>query len=193
MTVSTNSFQKIMDTAEALIQEKGCRQMTLQDIIRSSGLSKGAIYHYVSSKDELLGLVLKSRVEKANQRFNEAANDPNSSGLEKPLRAIAEGMARASSYENVTNKIFIYLLSQMDQPKVAELVEEIHDYTLRTCSSWIEAGKKAGFIPAESDSAKLAESLILFMYGMRTHSAATRRNNSITVEELVQFMRRTLS
>jgi len=194
MTAATTaSFQKILDAAETLIQDKGCRQMTLQDIIRETGLSKGAIYHYVSGKDELLGLVLKARVEKANQRFYEAVHDPSSSGLGKPLQTIAQGMASGSSHENVTNKIFIYLLSQMDQPKVAEMVSEVHEFTLRTCTEWIEAGKRAGYIPAEADSERLAESLITFMYGMRFKSAVTRRDSELSIEELIGFMRRTLS
>lgn len=190
---TTSSLQKILDTAETLIQEKGCRQMTLQDIIRESGLSKGAIYHYVTGKDELLGLVLKSRIEKVDRRFQETVRHPETNGLEKPLQAIAEGMASATSYENVTNKIFLYLLSQMDQPKVAEIVEEVHDYSMRTSAEWIEAGKRAGFIPKEADSMRLADSIVTFMYGLRMKSAATRRDNEVTVEDLVSFMRRTLS
>ncbi|WP_175471903.1 helix-turn-helix domain-containing protein [Paenibacillus naphthalenovorans] len=42
-----NTFQFILSTTEQLIKEKGCQQTTLQDIMERTGLSKGAIYHYV--------------------------------------------------------------------------------------------------------------------------------------------------
>ncbi|WP_027091726.1 TetR/AcrR family transcriptional regulator [Cohnella thermotolerans] len=193
MSAASASFQKIMDTAEALIQEKDCRQMTLQDIIQRSGLSKGAIYHYVSGKDELLGLILKSRVERANKRFDEAVRDPGSSGMEKPLRSIAEGMLQATRYDNVTNKIFTYLLSQADQPKIAAVLDEVHEFTLRTCASWVETGQRSGYIPAEADGRKLAESLLTFMYGMRVQSTIKREAFRVTEDELIRFMSRTLS
>ena len=57
------SFQNILLTTEELILEKGCRNTTLKDIIERTGLSKGAIYHYVASKDELFGLILKTKIE----------------------------------------------------------------------------------------------------------------------------------
>ncbi|TVY10912.1 TetR/AcrR family transcriptional regulator [Paenibacillus cremeus] len=193
MTNPSSSFQAILDAVETLIHEKGCRQMTMQDIIQRTGLSKGAIYHYVTGKDELLGLVMKSRIEIANERFSQAVNHPQSYGLQKPLQSIAEGMIRATSYANVTNKIFIYLLGQMDQPKVAEIVRDVYEFTLQTCSAWIEVGKKAGFIPAEADSNKLADSLLTYMYGLRVQSTVMQQDSQVTVEELIRFMTRALS
>jgi AcrR family transcriptional regulator len=193
MTAATSSFQTIMETAAALIEEKGCRQTTLQDIIKRTGLSKGAIYHYVKSKDELFGLVLKSRIESINQRFNEAVHSPGTPGLERPLQMIADGMIRSTSHADVTNKIFIYLLSQTDQPDVAETVKEVYGFTLKTCGAWIDAGKRAGFIPETADGGKLAESLVTYMYGMRVQSAITRQPSPMTVQDLIRLMTRTLT
>lgn len=70
----TSSFQLILDTAEQIIQEKGCRQTTMQDIIDRSGLSKGAIYHYVSGKDELFGLILKAKMDQMNDSFKQSVS-----------------------------------------------------------------------------------------------------------------------
>ena len=63
----------LLDTTKQLILEKGCAATTLNDIITRSGLSKGAIFHYVKSKDELFSWVLKERLEEINRRFFEAA------------------------------------------------------------------------------------------------------------------------
>lgn len=193
MTTANQTFQTIMDTAQTLIQEKGCRQTTLQDIIRETGLSKGAIYHYVSSKDELLGLILKSRVEQMNARFTDVVNRPQPTGLEDPLQLIAEGMGRTSNHQDVTNKIFIYLLSQMDNPKVAEIVQQVYDYTLQTCTRWIEIGQMHGVIPSEVNRGATAEMLVMMMYGLRVQNTIAQQPSRFTTQDLAAFMRKTLS
>ncbi|MFC0211047.1 TetR/AcrR family transcriptional regulator [Paenibacillus chartarius] len=193
MTTRNTTFHTIMDATEKLIKEKGCRQTTLQDIIRETGLSKGAIYHYVSSKDELLGLILKSRIEQINERFTEVVNDPRRSGLGDPLQLIAEGMVQSSNHQNVTNLIFIYLLGQMDNPKVAEIVQEVYGYTMQTCTRWIEIGKLHGVIPAEVESGITAEMFAVILYGLRVGSTITQKPSPFTSEDLAAFMRRSLS
>ena len=194
MTTSVNaSFQIIMDATEASIQEKGCRQTTLQDIITRTGLSKGAIYHYVTGKDELLGLLLKSRVMRINAHFTEMTNSPQSSGLANPLQLIAEGMLNSTSHSDVTNQIFIYLLSKMDNAKVAKIVQEVFAFTLETCVNWIEVGQTHGVIPESLDGAKVAERLVAFLYGMRVQNTINQKMSRMTVEDLVAFMTRSLS
>ena len=45
---------KIISSAAKLFSERGYDETTLQDIMKLSGLSKGAIYHYFKSKQEIL-------------------------------------------------------------------------------------------------------------------------------------------
>ncbi|MDY0393918.1 TetR/AcrR family transcriptional regulator [Virgibacillus halophilus] len=77
----------LLDTTKDLVQEKGCNNMTLNDIIKRTKLSKGAIYHYVRSKDELLALVLQERMEKINDRFFEKVNEGKKE-FEGPMKEI---------------------------------------------------------------------------------------------------------
>jgi len=49
--------QKIIDTAADLFQKKGYSSTTLDDVAKELGVSKAAIYHYVSRKDELLSII----------------------------------------------------------------------------------------------------------------------------------------
>lgn len=191
MVSANQNFQTIMDAAETLIQQKGCRQATLQDIARVSGLTKGAIYYYVSSKVELFGLILKSRVEQMNVRFTDVVISPQTKGLEDPLQLIAEGMARTSNHQDVTNKIFIYLLSQMDNPKVAEIVQQVYDYTLHTCTRWIESGQMRGVIPSEVNISATAEMLVVMIYGLRVQNTIAQQPSQFTTQDLLS--RKTLS
>lgn len=50
----TDNRQKILDTAMGLIAEKGVDQTSLAMIARKSGLSKGTLYYYYASKNDLI-------------------------------------------------------------------------------------------------------------------------------------------
>ena len=47
------TVQKILDTAEQMFIQKGYDSTSLQDIIQATGLSKGAIYHHFTSKEDI--------------------------------------------------------------------------------------------------------------------------------------------
>ncbi|MEK0317258.1 TetR/AcrR family transcriptional regulator [Cohnella sp. 56] len=187
-----SSFQTILQATEALIHEKGCRQTTLQDILKKTGLSKGAIYHYVTGKDELLGLVLKSRIEQMNERFMNLVNDPATIGLENPLQLIATGFVRTSQPEDVTNKIFIYLLSQMDNAAVAVIMHDVYEYTRGVCERWIEVGQQSGVIPLSIDRRRVATRLLTYMYGMRMYNTIRPAPDDGQIEEVMAFMMQAL-
>jgi len=49
--------QRIIDTAVRVFHEKGYRAATLDDVAKDLGITKAALYHYVSSKEELLSII----------------------------------------------------------------------------------------------------------------------------------------
>ena len=51
------TVEKILNAAEHLFAEKGYARTTLQDIIDATGLSKGAVYHHFTSKEEIAAKV----------------------------------------------------------------------------------------------------------------------------------------
>lgn len=55
--------QRIIDTAADLFQKKGYSSTTLDDVAKELGVSKAALYHYVSSKDELLSIIYAHTVK----------------------------------------------------------------------------------------------------------------------------------
>ncbi|HKK96160.1 MAG TPA: TetR/AcrR family transcriptional regulator [Anaerovoracaceae bacterium] len=49
-----NIRDKILNTAYKMLQEKSFNEISLSQIAKSSGISKGSIYYYYNSKDDLL-------------------------------------------------------------------------------------------------------------------------------------------
>jgi AcrR family transcriptional regulator len=187
------SFQHILDTTEQLIKEKGCRHTTLQDIIERSGLSKGAIYHYVSGKDELFGLVLKSKMEHMNINFNGIVAEAPPKDAVLPIQFIAQGMAAQTEGQDITSKIITYLLGQIDNPKVESILREIYSFSLNTAKSWIEIGQKAGAIPEEINAEKMASLFMVFTYGLRVQNIISKNlEPRVQVEDIFKLLLRSL-
>lgn len=57
----------ILKVALLLFLEKGYKNVSYQDLVKKSGLSKGAIYHYFASKEELLVAVFDMFSESSKQ------------------------------------------------------------------------------------------------------------------------------
>ena len=65
LTKSQNTIANIMAAAATLFVEKNYAEVTMEQIAAASGVSKGAIYHHFSSKEELyLGLIHSDLAEK---------------------------------------------------------------------------------------------------------------------------------
>ncbi|MDF2681508.1 MAG: TetR/AcrR family transcriptional regulator [Brevibacillus sp.] len=186
------SFQLLLTITEELIEEKGCHQTTLQDIIKRSGLSKGAIYHYVKSKDELLGLLLRKRLERIGTQFYEKVHQ-GEHNLHSPLAAISDALRHIHDPKDVTNLIFIYLLSKKDDPTIGKMLTAIYERSVQNSQEWIELGQKNGVIPASLDAEKTATLFTILTYGIRVQTVVSPDMKTFGAEDVFQIMYQTLS
>jgi TetR/AcrR family transcriptional repressor of nem operon len=77
----------ILDAAQALIQRKGYERMTIQDLLETLQISKGAFYHYFDSKLALLEALVERMVEEVTAALGPLAEDSRLSAPHK-LEAI---------------------------------------------------------------------------------------------------------
>ena len=75
--------QQIIDAAFRCFARKGFHQATMRDIYAEAGLSAGAIYHYFSSKEEIIKASFIFDYQRGLPLFQQAAEDPD------PLSAIS--------------------------------------------------------------------------------------------------------
>jgi AcrR family transcriptional regulator len=57
--VSAERKNQITEAAIAVFTRRGFKDATMDDIVAESGLSKGALYWYYKSKDEIIGAILE--------------------------------------------------------------------------------------------------------------------------------------
>ncbi|GAB3798843.1 TetR/AcrR family transcriptional regulator [Virgibacillus kimchii] len=179
--------QLILEETKALVREKGCTHMTVSDIIERTQLSKGAIYHYVKSKDELLALVLEEWMEEINERFLTEISQGKKE-FEGPLKEIVKKLPSLQDPREATNQIFLYLLSKNDHPDISEIVNKVYDQALQLAKNWISAGQDAGVIPLSVQTDKAAELFMLISYGFRMRSAISDHSHAFSAADFSMLM-----
>jgi len=139
--VAVKNLVRILDAALSISNQKGFASMSLRDLSSEAGLSMGALYSYISSKEELLDMMQqqgRSLIVKILGEYLGDINDP----LEKLKRGI---------------QVHLYL-SEVMQPwfyfsymETKNLPKEVHKksieaelYTEQIFTEIIEAGIKEG-------------------------------------------------
>ncbi len=181
--------RQLLEATKALIRKKGCHAITMKDIMEESGLSKGSIFHYVNSKDELFVWVLQEHLEHTNDRFHQAVDAQTSDpSFEGPMREIAEGMRDLEDADHVANKVFVYLLGKEEDPKVKEVLGRFYDRSLQLSEQWIASGQKHGVIGTHLDKGKISEMFVLLTLGLRIRRVLPTGSDSYTAKDLAAFM-----
>jgi AcrR family transcriptional regulator len=74
---------EILDVAQRLIYTKGYQQMSIQDILDTLNMSKGAFYHYFDSKPRLMEALSNRMIAESLQFMIPITRDPQLSAVEK--------------------------------------------------------------------------------------------------------------
>lgn len=141
-----NTKQQILDVSQKLFLEKGYENTTVQDIVDSlDGLSRGAIYHHFTSKDEI--------IEAITRRFYHDGFYGYDSKSEQGRKALEKLQARWLHAYKKHNEHEIFLMSSslLRNPKyLASQFREIIDSDVPQLKELIEEGNKDGSMQVEN-------------------------------------------
>ncbi|SFB51625.1 transcriptional regulator, TetR family [Cohnella sp. OV330] len=182
------TIQRLMEATKALIAEKGCHAITMQDIMSRSGMSKGAIFHYVKSKNEIFAWVLQERLEETNASFmNEVEKGRRT--FDEPMQRIKESIVAYENPRDITNKVLLYLLGKEDDPAVAAALRQYYERSVLLSKTWIETGQRYGVIHAAVDAGKTGDLFTLMTLGLRIRSGIPQAQAVYKAEDLTTFIR----
>ncbi|WP_184541279.1 TetR/AcrR family transcriptional regulator [Streptosporangium becharense] len=96
--------QRLLSEATRLFAERGFESTSVQEVVSAAGVTKGAMYHYFDSKDDLLheiyGRVLRMQME----RLNHFADGPGT--VTERLHAAAADVVTTTAANLDDSKIF---------------------------------------------------------------------------------------
>jgi AcrR family transcriptional regulator len=133
--------QRLLNVAQTLFAEKGFDRTSVQDVVVAAGVTKGGMYHYFSSKDDLLyeiyGRVLRMQME----RLQKIASQEGP--VEDRLRAAAiDVVVTTIEYLESTTIFFrsLHQLSDQNQEKARRERRRYHE----TFRAMVVEGQRSG-------------------------------------------------
>lgn len=159
----------IVEKAFLQFYQKGYRSTSVNDIMKATGLSKGAFYHNFKNKDELGVLVVKTEL---NAKIYHAIISPLS----------ADGEAKAVLKNSFLNKFDTFtddeklmgcpvnnLINEVggSQDLLNEALKELINTWLKAVVDLIERGHKDGSIKQSTDAQQAAIYLVSSFEGIR--------------------------
>lgn len=91
---------EIIKAAQHLFQTQDYEKTTMQHLIDYLGIAKGTIYHYFSSKEELLEAVVENMVDENIALMQMRTQETEGNALKK-LRALIEAGSMAAEHESI--------------------------------------------------------------------------------------------
>ncbi len=162
---------KILRAAEKVFARKGYNAASVDDIVKESGLSKGALYGYFDSKEELF---LALRRHNIGVRVDQviAAMPPGTSATEKLIKAGELAMGEAARQDR--NSLRVAFEFWTSAPRI-KAVHEFYADWYRTYNEFLTAlireGIQRGEFRRDLDPEALSRLLIAAIDGLCLHWA----------------------
>ena len=167
-----DSKEHILAIAFKLFFQKGYKEVTMSELVKESGLSKGAFYHYFSSKEELynhsMEMFLAHYMDNFSIEFKEELS------LRDNLKALYHQFTPISSQMNTSTQeaadalsnYLIFLQSLMRKPEFRKKMGEYNRNFYTVFAEWFKTSQDRGEIKGDLDTLTLAQHLTGLMKGI---------------------------
>ncbi|MCR8746845.1 TetR/AcrR family transcriptional regulator [Romboutsia lituseburensis] len=174
------TYEDILSTAYSFFIEKGYEKTSIQDIINELGISKGAIYHYFKSKEEILQSVLLLEKEKANIYLDKLIEEADGCNAKEKIKYV---LNRIISDENIntTNR---FLLNQINNSKaiIQSIIQTVNIDSIKFFEI-IKDGVKDGSL--NTDFPKECSELLLLLCNIWLNPILFNRTYEETVNRFI--------
>jgi AcrR family transcriptional regulator len=180
----------IMNGALHCIADKGYQATTIDDIVKYLGISKGAIYNYFSSKEEIFVQLMDWRM---NQLIDAIKRDYETiPGASIKLKNLMDKL-RNQSLEDLRHLLIVFLDFMLHSSRQEELKEFMKQYSEKAVAfigEIIEEGQQSGEFRADLDSKTVANLFSAVRDGIAQQfisygSGEEYRNMMLGMEEMI--------
>ncbi|RDG34833.1 TetR/AcrR family transcriptional regulator [Streptomyces corynorhini] len=174
--------QRLLAAATRLFAERGYDRTSVQEIVEAAGVTKGALYHYFGSKEDLLQEVY-SRVLRLQQERLDAFADADEP-VETRLRAAAADVV-VTTIENLDDAaIFFRSMHHLSPEKNKRVRQERRRYHERF-RALVEEGQRGGVF----STATPADLVVDYHFGSVHHlSTWYRPDGTLTPQQVADHL-----
>ena len=174
--------QRLLAAATRLFAEQGYDRTSVQEIVEAAGVTKGALYHYFGSKDDLLHEIYGRLLRLQQERLDVLAEDQ--APVEQRLRAAAADVV-VTTIDNLDDAmIFFRSMHQLSPEKQKQVRAERRRYHERF-RALVEEGQRSGVF----NSATPADLVVDYHFGSVHHlSSWYRPDGKLTQQEVADHL-----
>lgn len=167
--------RQILDAAIECFARQGLHRTTIEDIIRQSGLSAGAIYDYFGSKDDIIEKLADERHQREAELIKKGLGDGK---LGESIHALVKGFYEAltDAKQRKERRLGIHLWAEaLCSPRILKQVRRGIDQPRKLLSQALSEAQANGQLPRHLNPEAVARVLIAQFHGCILQQAWDKR------------------
>lgn len=154
--------QRLLSAATRLFADQGFEMTSVQQIVDAAGVTKGAMYHYFGSKDDLLYEIYARVLRVQTERMEREAD--SSQPVDRRLRAVAADVV-ATTVANLDDAVVFFRSMHLLQPEKRAVVRSERRIYHERVRRLIEEGQADGVFRRDQS----AELVMNYFFGAVHH------------------------
>ncbi len=149
---------RILMVAEALFAEHGVSAVNMAEIAEEAGVGKGTLYRNFANKGELCLILMDTQLREFQDQRLELMRSQSESGI-PCLEQLAEFLEALVAFTEVHMPL-LFEVQQDTQALNEREIQRPHFWQYMTAYGLLRSAVRAGELPADFDSAYMAEALL---------------------------------
>ncbi|MGA8303150.1 MAG: TetR/AcrR family transcriptional regulator [Thermoplasmata archaeon] len=155
----TQARARIIAAASTVFRRKGFRNTTMDDIAREIGVSKGALYLYFATKNDLLGAIQAKSRRTVLQKWERLLEEGDvAEGIVRPLDVVFDGRISPSIYLEL-------IAASPEDPELRKVLRQDSLEDRRTMERFLRKLQDRGRIPRDRNARVMAHTVLVLLRG----------------------------
>ena len=158
--------RQILDAARRCFARDGFHAASMQDVVRESGTSSGAIYRYFQSKDEIIEAIARERHARESELLAAVRKDAEGVAALREIAHLFLGSLERTE-ERQDRRLGLQLWAEaLRSPALLRLVREGVDRPRAILVEILQAARERGELPDSVDPDAAARLVIAIFHGV---------------------------
>lgn len=183
---SVQKKKYILETARKVFVEKGYKNVTMKDIVETCGISRGGLYLYFDSTEQILLEVLQMEADETDDVFSQNITQDDTAADILTLFLKEQKKELLQKKNSLTVAIYEYFFSHKATDK-NNMLRKQFDAGVRVLEKLIEAGIASGEFYCE-DPKGAASNIMYVLEGMKIDAQTFGITEKMVDEQLLYIM-----
>ena len=183
---SAQKKKYILDTARKVFVEKGFKNVTIKDIVEACEISRGGLYLYFESTDQILMEVLQVEADETDDVFTERIAKEDTAADILTLFLKEQKKELLQNKDNLTVAVYEYFFAHKSTDK-NNMLRKQFDAGVRVIEKLIEAGIASGEFYCENPKGAAAN-IMYVLEGLKINAQTFGITEKMVDEQLLYIM-----